>query len=83
MAKKTTKGAKRKSNSLTKQFMLSAVTLIAQKIVTEKANNDGRVPWGFASKLLKQGKETFPKMSMRTINNYVLKIELGEETAKI
>ncbi len=55
------KGAKQKSNSLTKMFMLSVVTEIAQKIVTEEANNDGRVSWGFASKLLKQGKETFLK----------------------
>jgi hypothetical protein len=83
MVKETMKGAKRKANSLMKQFMSSAVTVIAKKIVTEKGNDDGRVPWGFASKLLKQGKETFPKMSMRTINNYVLKIELGKERVKM
>jgi hypothetical protein len=31
--------------------------------------------WGYAKKLLKEGRETFPKMSMRTINNYVIKQE--------
>jgi hypothetical protein len=55
MAKKTTKGGKQKSNSLTKQFMLSAIAVLEKKIVNEQAKNDGRVPWGFASKLLKQG----------------------------
>ena len=67
------------SNSLSKQFMLSAVCVIAEKIVDEKKKNAGRAPWGFASRLLKQGKETFPNMSMRTINNYVIKIEKGEK----
>ena len=57
--------------------MLSAVHVIAEKIVDEKKKNAGRAPWGFASRLLKQGKETFPNMSMRTINNYVIKIEKG------
>jgi len=38
------------------------------------------VPWGFAANLLKQGRETFPKTSMRTINNYIKKIE--EESKK-
>ena len=51
------------SNSLSKQFMLSAVHVIAEKIVDEKKKNAGRAPWGFASRLLKQGKETFPNMS--------------------
>jgi hypothetical protein len=72
-----------KINSLMKRFMLSAVTLISQKIVTEKVNSDARVPWGFASKLPKQSKEIFLKMSMRTVNSYVLKIELCEETTKM
>jgi hypothetical protein len=55
--------------------MLSAVRVIAEKIVGEKKRNNGRAPWGLASQLLKQGKETFPNLSMRTINNYVIKIE--------
>jgi hypothetical protein len=59
--------------SLSKQFMLCSTTVIAEKVVTEKMKNDGRVPWGFASKLLKQGRETFPKMSMRAVNNYIKK----------
>ncbi len=57
------------------QFMLSAVRVIAEKIVDAKKKNDGKAPWGFASQ--KQGKETFPNMSMRTINNYIIKIEKG------
>jgi hypothetical protein len=31
--------------------------------VIEKQKNDGRVPWGFAARLLKEGKETFPSIS--------------------
>jgi hypothetical protein len=65
------------SNSLSKQFMLSAVCVIAEKIVDAKKKNDGRASWGFASQLLKQGKENFPNMSMRTINNFVINIEKG------
>jgi hypothetical protein len=64
-----------RNNSLSKQFMLRSATVIAEKIVAEKKKNNGRVPWGFAANLLKQGRETFPKMSMRTINNYIKKIE--------
>ncbi len=40
--------------------MLSAAKLIAQKIYAEKAKH-GRLPWGFASQLLKQGRECFLK----------------------
>jgi len=64
-----------RNNSLSKQFMLRSATVIAETIVAEKKKNNGRVPWGFAANLLKQGRETFPKMSMRTINNYIKKIE--------
>jgi hypothetical protein len=66
---------RKKRGSLQKQFMLSAIKLIAEKIVDKKAKSNGRVPWGYAKELLKEGRETFPKMSMRTINNYVIKEE--------
>ncbi len=33
--------------------------------------------------MLKQGKETFPKMSMRTINNYILRLEEGKKRSKL
>jgi len=62
-----------RNNSLSKQFMLRSATVIAEKIVAEKKKKNGRVPWGFAANLLKQGRDTFPKMSMRTINNYIKK----------
>jgi hypothetical protein len=62
-----------RNNSLSKQFMLRSATAIAEKIVAEKKKKNGRVPWGFAANLLKQGRDTFPKMSMRTINNYIKK----------
>jgi hypothetical protein len=71
------------SGSLSKQFMLSAVNVIAEKIVAMKVKNNGRVPWGYASKLLKEGKETFPKISMRTINNYILRLEEGKMRSNI
>jgi hypothetical protein len=66
-------------NSLTKKFMLSAVQVIAEKIVSLKKQNDGKVPYGEFSKLWNAGKETYPKMSWKTINNYVKKIESAAE----
>jgi hypothetical protein len=62
-------------NKLNKQLMLVSVNYIAEKNVTEKQKNDGRILWGFVARLLKEGKETFPSMSMRTVNNYVKRIE--------
>ena len=63
--------------------MLSAAKVVAQKIFEKKASNNGRAPWGFASSLLKQGREIYPKMSMRTINNYIKKLENGSECGRI
>jgi hypothetical protein len=77
---KATKVIKKKKDNLklNKQFMLSAAKVIAEKIVARKASSiNGRVPWGFASNLLKQGQELHPKMSMRTINNYIKNLENG------
>ena len=79
-ATKATKIIKKKKDNLklNKQFMLSAAKVIAEKIVARKASSiNGRVPWGFASNLLKQGQELHPKMSMRTINNYIKNLENG------
>jgi hypothetical protein len=64
---------KNASNSLTKKFMLSAVQVIAEKIVELKKKNDGKVPYGEFTKLWNAGKETYPHMSRKTINNYVKK----------
>ncbi len=61
-------------NKLDKQLMLVSIKYIAEQIVAEKKKNNGRVPWGFTSKLLNVGRETFPKMSLRTVNNYVKKV---------
>ncbi len=60
--KATTKRSKITVNKLNKQLMLVSVN-IAEKIVTKKQKNDGREPWGFAARLLKEGKETFPSIS--------------------
>jgi hypothetical protein len=81
MKKKQTSVSKKSNsvNKLNKQLMLVAVKYIAEKIVKEKGKNNGRVPWGYAAKLLKEGRETFPKMSMRTINNYIIKLEKEQE----
>jgi hypothetical protein len=43
--------------------MLSAVQVIAEKIVLLKKENDGKVPFGEFSNLWNAWKETFPKMS--------------------
>ncbi len=68
-----------KNSSLSKKFMLSAAKVVAQKIVEKRASNNGKAPWGFASSLPKQGSEIHPKMSMRTVNNYIKKLEKGSE----
>jgi hypothetical protein len=75
--------SKKQNQSLNKQFMISAAKVIAQKIVDKKASNNGRAPWGYSSNLLKQGKEIYPNMSMRTINNYIKRIEKGEEYGRV
>jgi hypothetical protein len=63
-AKKATKASScpKVTNKLNKQLMLVSVNYIAEQIVIEKVKNNGRVPMGFASKLLLEG-QTFPKMS--------------------
>jgi hypothetical protein len=74
---KKAKAAKSKNEgaNLNKQFMLSAAKCIVEIIVTEKMKQNGRVPRGYASKLLSEGRKTFPGMSRRTINNYVILLE--------
>jgi len=86
----TNRKAIRKKNAasnLNKQFMMGAVKVIAKKIVDEKVKNNGRAPWGFASKLLEEGRKTFPSMSRRTLNNYIKRLEkeivLQTETAMV
>ena len=65
------KRKKDKNVNLSKQFMLSACKVTTHKVVEKKVSNNGRAPWGYASELLKQGREIYPKMSMWTINNYI------------
>ncbi len=40
--------------------MLSAVKVIAEKVIAIKAKNNGKLPYVFITKLWKEGKETFP-----------------------
>jgi hypothetical protein len=75
MKKTTVAKKKRQGSSLKKQVMLGAVKLIAEKVVAEKVKNNGRAPWGFKSKLLEEGRLTFPAMSRRTIHNYIERLE--------
>ena len=70
-----TKSKPKKAGPLTKQFMLNSAKCLAEMIVQEKIKNNGRVPWGYASKLLKEGRITFPNLSRRTINNYITRLE--------
>ncbi len=60
--------------------MLSAVQVIAEKIVLLKEQNDGKLPYGEFSKLWNAGKETYPKMSRKSINNYVKKLKVQQKT---
>jgi len=79
----TTKRLSKPIKRLNKQLMLVSVKYIAEQVVAEKEKNNGRVPWGYASRLLREGRETFPSMSMRTINNYILKVEKEKANRKV
>ncbi len=48
--------------------MDKAVRHIASEIVAAKPGLDGRTPRGFAEKLLKKAKESFPKLTMNKVN---------------
>lgn len=50
---------------------MQEISVITERIVSEKKKNNGRVPWGFTAKLLGKGQSTFTNMSMRTTNNYM------------
>ncbi len=76
---KVSKVAKEKSSlALKKQFMLSAIDVIAAKVVEMKKNNGGRMPYGELSKMLKEGKKIYPSLSRRTVNNHIKKLEHEE-----
>jgi hypothetical protein len=57
--------------NINKQLMHVSIKYIAEQVVAAKAKNNGRVPLGYTSQLLKEGHETFPKISMKTINDKV------------
>ncbi len=80
---KVSKQKKDKNVNLRKQFMLSAFKVIAQKVVNKKASNNGWAPWGYASELLKQGRDIYPKMSMWTIDNCIKVLENDAKEKKI
>ncbi len=40
---------------LNKQLMLVAIKYVVEQIIVEKEKNNGRVPWGFAARLLAHG----------------------------
>jgi hypothetical protein len=82
MTKPVIKKKSKPSNKLNKQLMLVSIKYVAEQVAAAKARNNGRVPWGFASKLLKEGHQTFPKMSMRTINNYIIRLEKEKKKIK-
>ncbi len=67
-----------KAKLLTKEPMDKAVQHIASEIVAAKPGLDGRTPRGFAEKLLKEAKYSFPKSTMNKVNYAVksLKNEL-------
>jgi hypothetical protein len=58
--------------------MEKAVQHIASEIVAAKPGLDGRTPRGFAEKLLKEARNSFPKLTMNKVNYAVksLKKEL-------
>jgi hypothetical protein len=66
-----------KARSLTKELMERAVRHIAEEILAAKPTADQRTPRGFADKLLKEAKETFPKLSMNKINYAIKKMKEG------
>jgi hypothetical protein len=67
-----------KAGVLTNELMNKAVCHIASEIVAAKSGLDNRTPRGFAEKLVREGKEIFPKLTMNKVNYAVklLKLEL-------
>jgi hypothetical protein len=59
------------------EFLSQCVNHIARKIVDSKTA-DGRTPHGVAEKLLQEGKNIFPSMTMNMIN-YAVKKLINEE----
>jgi hypothetical protein len=75
------KAAKAKSKaikigSLTNELMNKAVRNIASEIVAAKSGLDNRTPRGFAEKLVREGKEIIPKLTMNKVNYAVKLLEL-------
>jgi hypothetical protein len=69
---KVSKAAKDKASSaLNKQFMLSAIDVIAAKVVELRKRNYGRMPYGNLSKMKMEGRKIYPKLLRRTVNNHV------------
>jgi predicted TPR repeat methyltransferase len=66
-----------KARSLTKELMDKAVRHIASEIVASKPELDARTPRGYAEKLLKEVKESFPKLTMNKVN-YDVKLLIEE-----
>ena len=66
-----------KARSLTKELMDKAVRHIASEIVAAKPGLDGRTPRGFAEKLLKEARDSFPKLTMNKVN-YAVKSQKKE-----
>jgi len=65
----------KKAKSLTKELMDKAVKHIASEIISAKPDVNGRTPRGYAERLLKEGKETFPNLNMNMINCMFKKIK--------
>ncbi len=51
------KKSSRSSDHLSKQLMLVSVKYIAEQVVQAKRKNNGRVPYGYTAKLLKEGRK--------------------------
>ncbi len=70
-----------KTGALTKELMNKAVHHVAEEIVAAKPGLDGCIPRGFAEKLVNEGKETFPKITMNKVNyaSKLIKDELKKD----
>jgi hypothetical protein len=69
-----------KKKSLAKELMRDAVKRIGDEVIKEKRNNGGKAPYGYASELVNDAKESIPKINLSLVNYYIKKQETQETT---
>ena len=66
-----------KTGALTRELLSKAERYIAEQIVAAKPGLDGHTPRGFVEKLVDEGKETFPKITMNKVNYLLSELKMS------